>query len=176
MFVSQVSLNGDDKALNELGAGGGAKIPVELSANGLVGVKQVAVTLTVSPAEAFDLAATTFAGSSAFSLSAPAVEVSGNQVRGGAVVNLNDDSVSSDSLLVLGTFTLVTSDSFTEAMEADIVVHGVSLGPFVRHARLLGCRVVESQHAPQPAGPGAGGYRAAGWQCVDFWGRHGRSG
>ena len=127
MFVSQVSLNGDDKALNELVAGGGAKIPVELSANGLVGVKQVAVTLTVSPAEAFDLAATTFAGSSAFSLSAPAVEVSGNQVRGGAVVNLNDDSVSGDS--VLGTFTLVTSDNFTEAMEADIVVHGVSLGP-----------------------------------------------
>ena len=29
----------------------------------------------------------------------------------------------------LGTFTLVTSDSFTEDMEADIVVHSVSLGP-----------------------------------------------
>ena len=29
----------------------------------------------------------------------------------------------------LGSFTLVTSDSFTEDMEADIVVHSVSLGP-----------------------------------------------
>ena len=125
MFVSQVSLNNDDKALNELVAGAGAKIPVVLSAAGLAGVKQVAVTVTVSPAEAFDLEATTFAGSDAFSLSAPAVEVSGNQVRGGAVVII--EAVDGDS--DLGTFTLVTSDSFTEEMEADIVVHSVSLGP-----------------------------------------------
>ena len=127
MFVSQVSLNSDDKALNELVAGGGVKIPVALSAAGLVGVKQVEVTVTVSPAEAFDLAATTFAGSSAFSLSAPGVEVIGNQVRSGAVVTLNGEAV--DGEADLGTFTLVTADSFTEEMEADIVVHGVSLGP-----------------------------------------------
>ena len=127
MFVEQVSLNSDDKALNELVAGPGTKIPVELSAAGLVGVEQVAVTLTVSPADAFDLAATTFAGSSAFSLSAPDVEVSEGQVQGGAVVSLNDAAVDGDS--VLGTFTLVTSDSFTEEMEAEIVVHSVSLGP-----------------------------------------------
>ena len=127
MFVSQVSLNGDDKALNELVAGPGTEIPVELSAAGLVGVEQVEAIVTVSPADAFDLAATTFAGSSAFSLSAPDVEVEGNQVRGGAVINLNDAAVDGDH--VLGTFTLVTSDSFTEEMEADIVVHSVSLGP-----------------------------------------------
>ena len=127
MFVSQVSLNEDDKALNELVKGPGEKVEVNLSADELAGVKQVEVIVTVSPAEAFDLEATTFVGSSAFSLSAPAVEVLGNQVRGGAVVNLNDDPVSGDS--VLGTFTLVTSDSFTEEMEADIVVHSVSLGP-----------------------------------------------
>ena len=127
MFVSQVSLNGDDKALNELVAGPGTEIPVELSAAGLVGVEQVEAIVTVSPADAFDLAATTFAGSSAFSLSAPGVEVEGNQVRGGAVINLNDAAVDGDH--VLGTFTLVTSDSFTEEMEADIVIHSVSLGP-----------------------------------------------
>ena len=125
MFVSQVSLNSDDKALNELVAGGGAKIPVALSAAGLAGVKQVEVTVTVSPAEAFDLEATTFAGSSAFSLAAPGVEVIGNQVRGGAVVI----SEAVDGEADLGIFTLVTSDNFTEEMEADIVVHGVSLGP-----------------------------------------------
>lgn len=127
MFVSQVSLNGDDKARNELAAGPGANIPVTLSAAGLAGVEQVAVTLTVSPADAFDLAATTFAGSAAFSLSAPTVEVSGNQVRGGAVANINDAPVDGDA--DLGTFTLVTSDNFTEDTEAEIVLHSVSLGP-----------------------------------------------
>ena len=126
MFVSQVSLNNDDKAENEVVAGPGEEIEVELSAAGLVGVKQVEVIVTVEPAEAFDLAATTFVGSDdAFGLSAPDVEISGNQVRGGAVVF--SDAVDGDA--DLGTFTLVTSDSFTEEMEADIVVHSVSLGP-----------------------------------------------
>lgn len=128
MFVSQVALNDNDDARNELVAGAGANIPVVLSADGLAGVKQVEVIVTVSPADAFDLEATTFSGSSAFILPAPGVEVEGNQVRGGAVVNTTtSDAVDGDS--VLGTFTLVTSDSFTEEMEADIVVHSVSLGP-----------------------------------------------
>ena len=125
MFVSQVSLNNDDKALNELVAGPGDKIPVVLHATGLAGVKQVEAIVTVSPAEAFDLEKTTFSGSSAFRLAAPAVEVSGNQVRGGAVVI--SDAVDGDAHL--GSFVLVTSDSFTEDMEADIVLHSVSLGP-----------------------------------------------
>ena len=125
MFVSQVFLNNDDKALNEVVAGPGANIPIALSAAGLTGVKQVEVIVTVSPVEAFDLEATTFGGSSAFILSAPGVEVSGNQVRGGTVVI--SDAVDGDA--GLGTFTLVTSDSFTEEMEAEIVVHSVSLGP-----------------------------------------------
>ncbi len=121
MFVSQVSLNSAD----EIVAGAGAEIPVALSAAGLVGVEQVAVSLTVSPAEAFDLAATTFAGSAAFSLSAPAVEVSEGQVQGGAVVI--EAAVDGDT--DLGTFTLVTSDNFTEETEAEIVINSVSLGP-----------------------------------------------
>ena len=125
MFVSQVALNEDDKAQNELVKGPGEKVEVNLSAAGLAGVKQVEVIVAVSPAEAFDLEATTFRGSSAFSLSAPAVEVSGDQVRGGAVVI--SEVVDGDANL--GTFTLVTSDSFTKEMEADIVVHSVSLGP-----------------------------------------------
>ena len=48
MFVSQVSLNNDDNARNELVAGPGAKIPVVLSAAGLAGVKQVEAIVTVS--------------------------------------------------------------------------------------------------------------------------------
>ncbi len=125
MFVSQVSLNNDDKALNEVVAGPGAKIPVVLSANELVGVKQVEVIVTVSPADAFDLEKTTFSGSSAFRLAGPGVEVSGNQVRGGAVVL--SDAVDGDAHI--GSFVLVTSDNFTEEVEAEIVVHSVSLGP-----------------------------------------------
>lgn len=125
MFVSHVSLNGDDNALNEVVAGPGTKIPVALSATGLVGVRQVSAIVTVSPADAFDLAATTFAGSAGFRLSAPTVEVSGNQVRGGAVALRTPVDGDGD----IGTFTLVTSDSFTEGMEAEIVVHSVSLGP-----------------------------------------------
>ena len=125
MFVSQVSLNSDDKALNELVAGPGTKIPVVLSAAGLAGVKQIEVTVTVSPADAFDLEKTTFTGSSAFRLAGPGVEVSGNQVRGGAVVI--SDAVDGDA--DIGSFILVTSDNFTEGTEAEIVVHQVSLGP-----------------------------------------------
>ena len=125
MFVSQVSLNNDDKALNEVVAGAGQKIPVVLSANGLVGVKQIETIVTVSPAEAFDLEKTTFAGSAAFRLAAPDVEVAGNQVRGGAVVL--SDAVDGDAHI--GSFILVTSDSFTEEMEAKVVIHSVSLGP-----------------------------------------------
>ena len=125
MFVSQVSLNDDDKALNEVVAGPGDKIPVVLSAAGLVGVKQIEAIVTVSPAEAFDLEQTTFSGSSAFRLAGPSVEVSGNQVRGGAVVI--SDAVDGDAHI--GSFILVTSDSFSEDTEAEIVVQSVSLGP-----------------------------------------------
>ena len=49
-----VSLDGDAVIS---GVGAGATIEVALSASGLVGVKQFDVTLTVSPADAFDLSA-----------------------------------------------------------------------------------------------------------------------
>lgn len=120
MFVSQVSLDSED----EIVAGAGEQIPVALSAAGLVGVEQVSVTLHVSPADAFDLAATTFAGSAAFNLSAPAVEVAEGQVRGGAVVI--EAAVDGDG--ELGMFTLVTADNFSKETEAEIVVNSVSIG------------------------------------------------
>ena len=168
MFVEQVSLNSDDKALNELAAGPGAKIPVELSAAGLVGVEQVAVTLTVSPADAFDLDATTFTGSAAFSLSAPAVEVSEGRVEGGAVVSLNDAAVNDES--VLGTFTLVTSDRFTEEMQAEIVVHSVSLGPSSDMRDNLDEELLSRSVYLNRPDPVLVASRAVGWQRVDFWG------
>ena len=145
MFVNQIAFQGVPLAdsgagdvvvgiagAGEVIAGAGTPIDVVLSADGLRNdVKQVEVILTVSPADAFDLSATTFEGSESFSLSGPnGVEVSGNQVRGGAVVTLVDGvvgSVNGDGV-ELGTFTLVTSDSFNEETEAEIVVHKVSVG------------------------------------------------
>ena len=144
MFADQVYFQGvplEDSGLGdvvvgiagagEVIAGASTPIPVVLSADGVKNdVKQIEVILTVSPSDAFNLAATTFAGSDNFSLSAPLVEVSGNQVRGGAVVTLVDGVVGSvnGNGVELGTITLVTSDSFNEETEAEIVVRKVSLG------------------------------------------------
>ena len=52
-----VSMDGDTEIS---GVGAGATVEVALSAAGMVGVKQFDVTLTVSPADAFDLSSATF--------------------------------------------------------------------------------------------------------------------
>ena len=141
MFADQVYFQGvplEDSGLGdvvigiagagEVIAGAGTPIPVMLSADGLKNdVKQVEVILTVSPPDAFNLAATGFEVSDRFSLAAPAMEVSGNQVRGGAVVTLGGEPVNGNGV-ELGTFTLVTSESFNEETEAEIVIRKVSLG------------------------------------------------
>jgi hypothetical protein len=107
------------------GAGAGTAIEVALSASGMVGVKQFDVTITVSPAGAFDLSATTFAQNSAFTIS-PGVEFPADgQVKSGAASF--GAAVEGDG--GLGTFTLKTSDSFSADTEATITVTRVSLGP-----------------------------------------------
>ena len=59
-----------DGATEVSGIGAGATIEVALSGAGMVGVKQFDVTLEVSPADAFDLSATTFAqNAAAFTIS-----------------------------------------------------------------------------------------------------------
>ena len=132
MSVDQVSLTSENEN-NELVAGGDAEIPVVLSATGLGGengengVRQVEIFLEVSNADHFNLEKTRFE-SEAFSVLGPAVEVSGRQVRIGAVVNvLERDPVIGDE--DLGTVTLVTAGSFNPQTEAEIVVKMVSLGP-----------------------------------------------
>ena len=132
MFVDQISLTSENEN-NELVADGGAEIPVVLSATGLGGesgengVRQVEIFLEVSNADHFDLEETRFE-SAAFSVLGPAVEVSGRQVRIGAVVNvLERDPVIGEEALM--TVTLVTAESFNLQTEAEIVVKRVSLGP-----------------------------------------------
>jgi len=117
-----VSMDGDTE-ISEVGAG--ATVEVALSAAGMVGVKQFDVTLTVSPADAFDLSSATFAQNPAFTIS-PGVEFPADgQVKSGAAsfgAAVNGDAA-------LGTFTLTTSADFSSDTEATITVTGVSLGP-----------------------------------------------
>jgi len=117
-----VSLDGAAE-VSDVGASG--TIEVALSATGMVGVKQFDVTLTVSPADAFDLAASAFAQNPAFTIS-PGVEFPADgQVKSGAASF--GAAVEGDG--ALGTFTLTTSDSFTSDTEATITVSRLSLGP-----------------------------------------------
>jgi hypothetical protein len=115
-----------DSATEVSGVGAGATIEVALSASGMVGVKQFDVTLTVSPADAFDLAASSFAQNAAAFTISPGVEFPADgQVKSGAA----SFSAAVDGDGALGTFTLSTSDSFTAATEATITVSNLSIGP-----------------------------------------------
>tara|TARA_Y100001933_G_scaffold48751_1_gene47475 strand:- start:10541 stop:12112 length:1572 start_codon:yes stop_codon:yes gene_type:complete len=117
-----VSIGGDTE-ISDVGAG--ATVEVALSGAGMVGVKQFDVTLTVSPADAFDLSSTTFAQNSAFTIS-PGVEFPADgQVKSGAA----SFGAAVDGDAGLGTFTLTTSADFTSDTEATITVTRVSLGP-----------------------------------------------
>jgi len=108
------------------GVGPGATVDVAISAAGMVGVKQFDVTLEVSPAEAFDLSASSFANDSKFTIS-PGVEFpAAGQVKSGAAI-LGASSVSGGN--ALGTFTLTASSTMTTTTTATITVVRVSLGP-----------------------------------------------
>ena len=103
-------------------AGAGEQVQVAVSAAGMVGVNQFEVTLTVLPAEAFDLAATIFTPAFGFS---PGVELLGDgQVKSGAAAL--GEAVDGDS--ALGVFTLTMSSSFSRNSPAEVVVSSVSLG------------------------------------------------
>lgn len=107
------------------GIGPGATVDVSVSAAGMVGVKQFDVTLEWSPADAFDLASSSFAANSKFALALPVVEeVAAGQGKGGAaalaaITGAND----------LGTFSLVTSSTVTTATTITLKIVKVSLGP-----------------------------------------------
>ncbi len=108
------------------GVGPGATVDVAIAAVGMVGVKQFDVTLEVSPADAFDLTATSFANNSTFTIS-PGVEFpAAGQVKSGAAI-LGASSV--NGAAALGTFTLTGSSTITTATTATITVVRVSLGP-----------------------------------------------
>ena len=112
-----ISLDGEHAA-----AGAGEQVQVAVSAAGMVGVNQFEITLTVLPADAFDLAATTFTPAFGFS---PGVELLGDeQVKSGAAAL--GEAVDGDG--ALGVFTLTMSSSFSRNSPAEVVVSSVSLG------------------------------------------------
>ena len=132
------------------GVGAGETIEVALSASGMVGVKQFDVTLTVSPADAFDLAASAFAQNAAAFTISPGVELPADgQVKSGAA----SFGAATDGDGALGTFTLTTSASFTVDTEATITVSNLSIGPTstdrdVFDADALGLSITVNPPAP----------------------------
>jgi hypothetical protein len=115
-----------DTAAELAGVAGGATVEVTLSAAGLVNAKQFDIIVEVSPADAFDLTATTFAHNAAQFTISPGVEFpAAGQVKSGAASF--GAAVNGDALM--GTFNLKTADSFTTATEATIKVIRYSVGP-----------------------------------------------
>jgi len=108
------------------GVGPGGTVDVAISAAGMDSVKQFDVTLEVSPADAFDLSATSFTQNSTFGVS-PGVEFpAANQVKSGAAI-LGKTIVKGAA--ELGTFTLTGSSTLTAATTVTITVVKISLGP-----------------------------------------------
>ena len=106
--------------------GPGATVEVTLLATGMVRVKQLDIILEVSPIDAFDLSATTFAYNADFFQISSGVEFPG---RGRVKSNAASFGSAADEDGALGTFTLTTSASFTTSTQATITVVRVSIGP-----------------------------------------------
>ena len=113
------------------GLGPGETVTVTLSAAGMVGVKQIDITLEVSPADAFvlDVDNASFVPDASWPqpFIAPGVEfpAAGQVKSGGAILG----TLQRDGDGVLGSFNLTTSATFTSDTEASISVVQVSLGP-----------------------------------------------
>ncbi|SVB37616.1 uncharacterized protein METZ01_LOCUS190470, partial [marine metagenome] len=142
-----VSLDGDAVIS---GVGAGATIEVALSASGLVGVKQFDVTLTVSPADAFDLSASAFAQNAAAFTISPGIELPADgQVKSGAA----SFGAAVDGDAALGTFTLTTSDGFTADTEATITVSSLSIGPTSTDRDVFDAAALELSVTVNPPAP-----------------------
>ena len=105
------------------GIGAGGTVSLNVTASGMVGVSQYDITVTVTPADAFDLEATTFAPGPDFL--APGTETGEGTVKAGAA-NFSG-AIGGDSSL--GDFVLTASADFTADTEATVTVSMVSVGP-----------------------------------------------
>ncbi|MCC7261318.1 MAG: T9SS type A sorting domain-containing protein [Candidatus Latescibacteria bacterium] len=107
------------------GVGPGATVDVAIAAAGMVGVKQFAVILEWSPADAIDVSASSFDANDVYGLALPSVEVvADGQGKVGAAAFSGQSGSGA-----LGVAKLVTSSTVTTATEITINVISVSLGP-----------------------------------------------
>jgi hypothetical protein len=115
-----LSLGGDAEIS---GVGAGQEISIGLSATGMVGVKQLAWTVELDPAEAFDFGSAGYEAEQG--MISPGTTVNGNQIDlGGALFS---GGIDGDELL--GTLTINTAADFTASTTATIRVVSVSMGP-----------------------------------------------
>jgi hypothetical protein len=115
-----LSLGGDAEIS---GVGAGEEISIGLSATGMVGVKQLAWTVELDPAEAFDFDSAGYEAEQG--MISPGTTVNGNQIDlGGALFS---GGIDGDELL--GTLTINTAADFTASTTATIRVVSVSMGP-----------------------------------------------
>ena len=105
-----------------VGVGAGGTVSLNVSASGMVGVSQYDMTISVTPADAFDLSATAFTPAEDFV--APGTEVGDGTVKVGAA----NFTGAVDGDASLGDFVLTASGSFSESTEATITVSAVSVG------------------------------------------------
>ena len=105
------------------GIGAGGTVSLNVSGSGMVGVSQYDMTITVTPAGAFDLEATAFTPAPDFT--APGTEAAEGSLKVGAA-NFTG-ALDGDSSL--GDFVLTASEFFSEETEATIAVSMVSVGP-----------------------------------------------
>ena len=131
------------------GIGPGETVTVQIAAAGLVGVKQIEIRLAVSPASAFDLAATTYEYPAGF-ISPGAPEVIGTDTVRAAAANLMSATTGD---LDMGTITLTTAAGFTAETEATITVAKISVGPSSQERDVFGAAALGMSITVNPPAP-----------------------
>ena len=109
-----------------VGVSEGGTVSLNVTASGMVGVSQYDMTIEVTPADAFDLGATTFEPAPEFIYPGRPEVREGGVVKVGAAI-LGEGSLEGDASI--GDLVLTASESLSADTEATITVTMVSLGP-----------------------------------------------
>ncbi|NKB69513.1 MAG: hypothetical protein GKR89_20785 [Candidatus Latescibacteria bacterium] len=122
-FIEEISLEISGAQAN----GPGQDIELTFDAKGLDGVKQVLITLELTPQSLFDLENSAFAPVEPFfSLPGMTIQAFGEEVQAAAAI-LGQEGVSGEH--ILGTLTLKTASGFSALSRATVRVTALSIGP-----------------------------------------------
>jgi hypothetical protein len=134
------------------GVGAGSNsVTLTLHAEAMSSVKQMDITLAVTPADAFDLSATMYTPPTGFIVPGMEIDAAAGTVKVGAANFFGSISGGAD----IGTFVLKASSTFSASTSATVVVRSISLGPTssdrdVFGAAALGLEVTVNPPAPAP--------------------------